>query len=96
MTQDDRQTVAVAPVSADEEYEMEDEKGTNTSTDRLISSAPMTVGLVGGLFIGMCHLLAYRYSRRSTFYNYKPLDVNVLREENFHRNSNFAISLMAT
>ena len=93
MTQDDRQTVAVAQWSADEEYEMEDERGTNTSTERLISSAPMTVGLVGGLFIGMCHLLAYRYS---PFYIYKPLDVHVLREENFRWNSNFAISLMAT
>ena len=72
MTQDDRQTVAVAQVSADEEYEMEDEKGTNTSTERLISSAPLTVGLVGGPFIGMCHLLAYRFS---PFYIYKPLDV---------------------
>ena len=96
MTQDDRQTVAVAQVSADEEYEMEDEKGTNTSTERLISSAPMTVGFVGGLFIGMCHLLAYRYKWHSTFYIYKPLDVHVLRQENFHRSSNFAISLMAT
>ena len=65
MTLDDRQTVAVAQVSADEE----DEKGTNTSTERLISSAPMTVGFVGGLFIGMCHLLAYRYSRHSTSTN---------------------------
>ena len=96
MTQGDRQTVAVAQVSADDEYEMEDEKGTNTSTERLISSAPMTVGFVGGLFIGMCHLLAHRYSRHSPFYIYEPLEVLVLREENFHRNLNFAISLMAT
>ena len=93
MTQDDRETVAVAQVSADKEYEMGDEKGTNTSTERLISSAPMTVGFVGGLFIGMCHHLAYRFS---PFYIYKPLDVHVIWQENFHRNSNFAISLMAT
>ena len=93
MTQDDRQTVVV---SADEEYEKEDEKGTNTSTERLINSAPMTVGFVGGLFIGMCQHLAYRYSRHSPFYIYKPLDVHVIRQKNFHRNSNFAISLMAT